>query len=195
MELVWAQSDSNSFAGNLAGPLITGARWPQGGTIQHRDLADVPGAGQSRGKALVLTLQGIGWGKFLIHAVILSWRSHLSFLPCALAWPLSASASKLCVNTVSATWNCSWVPSYPRVCSPKPMRAPTAATASTACGAPSLASFIKSSNPTAPAARLFAKFKPSSLSTTRAGSMKAPALTVRLASDCPSTPYADRKSV
>src|SRR5258708_35900131 len=78
LELLWAEGDGNGFSSYLAGPLITGARGSERGTIQHGALADVTGVGQAGAQAVVLTLQGIGRGKFLFHAVILSWRSSLN---------------------------------------------------------------------------------------------------------------------
>ncbi len=35
VELLWAEGDGNGLSSDLAGPLITGTRGPERGTIQH----------------------------------------------------------------------------------------------------------------------------------------------------------------
>ena len=57
--------------------------------------------------------------------------------------------------------------SCPRACSPRPMKAPTAASASLACAAPSLAFSTKCSSPRPPAAKSSAKSRPSLPSTAK----------------------------
>ena len=72
LELLGAERDRNGFSCDLAGPLITGARAPERGSIQDRALADITGAGKAGAQAFVLASQGIDGDNFLFHGFILT---------------------------------------------------------------------------------------------------------------------------
>jgi len=126
--------------------------------------------------------------KLLTSIYTLSMHDTFPFLLCALAWPPLAPRPNS-ASAQSLPTECSWVRSYPRVCCPQADEGPNSRDRHLQRAAHLLCFLYQVLKPTAPAARLFAKSKRSSLSTTRAGSMKAIALTVRLASDCPSIHY------
>src|SRR5712692_3794625 len=149
-ELLGRQGDGHCLLRNFAGPLVTSAAPFAGAPILHRALADVTELAQTATQQRIVPLGR--WILFHAHNLACLSRgvqyeywtcgcTRLFFPPSTPRWrrwvPASPRPSARCAPTRSANSKSASVLGCPRLCSLKPLKKPTAATASTPSGAPS----------------------------------------------------------
>src|SRR5580698_6054270 len=75
--LLGTERHGGGLARDFPGPLVAGARGPEGGAIQDGAPADVTHARQAAAETLIFTPQGFRRVFFPVHGGILVWRSSL----------------------------------------------------------------------------------------------------------------------